>query len=256
MTVENLSRRFSNVPAGPWSDPPHTAVVVPIKSNIAHRLAGFLIAGATPRLKLDDHYRGFFDLAAAQIATAITNARAYEEERKRAEALAEIDRAKTTFFANISHEFRTPLTLMLGPLEDVLADASLPAVERERLDIAHRNSLRLLKLVNGLLDFSRVEAGRIQASYEPFDLSALTRDSASNFRPACEKAGLSLVIDCPPLPEPVYVDREMWEKIVLNLMSNAFKFTLEGEIVVRLRQKSGATELTVRDTGVGPPARF
>ena len=95
VTVENLSRCFSNVPAGPWSDPPHTAVVVPIKSNIAHRLAGFLIAGASPRLKLDDHYRGFFDLAAAQIATAIANARSYEEERKRAEALAEIDRAKT-----------------------------------------------------------------------------------------------------------------------------------------------------------------
>ena len=140
---------------------------------------------------------------------------------------------------------------MLGPLKDALADASLPAVERERLDIAHRNSLRLLKLVNALLDFSRVEAGRIEASYEPVDLSALTRDLASNFRAACEKAGLSLVIDCPPLAEPVYVDREMWEKIVLNLVSNAFKFTLEGEIVVRLRQKSGATELTVRDTGVG-----
>jgi signal transduction histidine kinase len=251
VTVENLSRCFSNVPAGPWSDPPHTAVVVPIKSNIAHRLAGFLIAGASPRLKLDDHYRGFFDLAAAQIATAIANARSYEEERKRAEALAEIDRAKTLFFSNISHEFRTPLTLVIGPLKDALADASLPAVERVRLDIAHRNSLRLLKLVNALLDFSRVEAGRIEASYEPVDLSALTRDLASNFRAACEKAGLSLVIDCPPLAEPVYVDREMWEKIVLNLVSNAFKFTLEGEIVVRLRQKSGATELTVRDTGVG-----
>jgi signal transduction histidine kinase len=177
-----------------------------------------------------------------------------QEMRVLNERLQELDRAKTTFFANVSHEFRTPLTLMLGPVEDALNDTSssgLASIQRDRLDIAHRNSLRLLKLVNALLDFSRFEAGRAQASYEPVDLSSLTRDLASNFRAACEKAEVDLVIDCPPLPEPVYVDREMWEKIVLNLVSNAFKFTLEGEIVVQLRQKSGAAELTVRDTGVG-----
>ena len=130
-------------------------------------------------------------------------------------------------------------------------DGSLPRETRERVDVAHRNSLRLLKLVNTLLDFSRIEAGRIQASYEPTDLCKLTVDLASVFRSAVERAGIRLRINCDELPEPVFVDREMWEKVVLNLLSNAFKFTFEGEIEVRLRAVGGAAELTVRDTGIG-----
>src|SRR6185369_1448479 len=158
-------------------------------------------------------------------------------ERRRAEALAELDRAKTTFFSNVSHEFRTPLTLMLGPVADILAEAdSFPASQRERLEIAHRNGLRLLKLVNSLLDFSRIEAGRIQAVYEPTDLSALTAELASNFRSACAEAGLNLLVHCETVTESTYVDCEMWEKIVLNLISNAFKYTLAGEIEVALRE--------------------
>ena len=203
--------------------------------------------------RFDDQYLSFFELGATQIAAAIANARAYEEERKRAEALAEIDRAKTLFFSNVSHEFRTPLTLMLGPLQDALASADLPAKERDRLRTAHRNSLRLLKLVNSLLDFSRIEAGRARATYESTDLAALTTDLASNFRSACERAGLSLVVDCPPVGEPVYVDRDMWEKIVLNLLSNAFKFTFEGEIAVRLRKVDDHVALSIHDSGVGIP---
>ena len=183
------------------------------------------------------------------MATAIANARAHEEERKRAEALAKIDRAKTAFFNNVSHEFRTPLTLMLGPLED-----ELNLTGSERLAIAHRNSLRLLKLVNTLLDFARIEAGRIEAVYKPTELAGATSELASVFRSAIEKAGLKLIVDCPPLSEAVYVDTQMWEKIVLNLLSNAFKFTFEGKIEVSLRLHSGYIELRVADTGVGIPA--
>ena len=185
----------------------------------------------------------------------ITEKKANEREiARQREELAELDKLKTQFFANISHEFRTPLTLMIGPLEDVLAESEkLSDPNRERLELTHRNSLRLLKLVNTLLDFSRIEAGRIQASYEPTDLAALTADLASGFRSAAERAGLRLLVDCPPLPEPVYVDREMWEKIVLNLLSNAFKFTFEGEIAVSLRLAASGVRLTVRDTGTGIP---
>ena len=206
-------------------------------------------------MALNETYRTFFDLLAAAITSEVANARAYEEERKRAEALAEIDRAKTAFFSNVSHEFRTPLTLMLGPLEEELSEcvSPLPTARRERLGTAHRNSLRLLKLVNTLLDFSRIEAGRTQASYEPTDLSAYTAELASVFRSAVEKAALTLVVDCPVLPEPVYVDREMWEKIVLNLLSNAFKHTFEGGITVSLQWIGEYAELTVADSGVGIP---
>ena len=252
--VEDLQGKLANVPPGPWSDRPRSAVVFPIPSNIAHQVAGLLVLGISSRLRFDDHYRDFFELVRSQVATAIANARAYEEERKRAEALAEVDRAKTAFFSNVSHEFRTPLTLMLGPLEDMLASADFSfGRSAEELKLVHRNAQRLLKLVNTLLDFSRIEAGRTQASYQPMDLAAFTAELASVFRSAIESAGLRLSVDCPTLDEPVYVDPQMWEKIVLNLLSNAFKFTFEGEIAVSLRQAGEFAELSVRDTGTGIP---
>jgi PAS domain S-box-containing protein len=253
--VKNLGERFSSIPPGPWSDPPNTAVVVPIPSNKAHEPAGLLVAGVSTRLKFNQLYKDFIELVRTQVATAIANARAYEEERRRVEALAEIDRAKIAFFSNVSHEFRTPLTLMLGPLEDVLSQHNLATEDRERLDLVHRNALRQLKLVNNLLDFSRIEAGRVEASFEPVDLAVYTVDLASVFRSAIEHAGLKLVIDCPPLPGPVYVDREMWEKIIFNLLSNAFKFTFEGGIVLSLRRAGETVQLVVQDTGVGIPAQ-
>src|ERR1019366_8376164 len=210
---------------------------------------GVFIAALNPYRQLDASYSGFLDLIAGQIAASFANATAYEEERKRAEALAELDRAKTAFFSNVSHELRTPLTLILGPIEDALTSKTPPS--EQALDMLHRNALRLLKLVNGLLDFVRIEAGRLRGSYEPTDLSALTRQLASVFRSAMERGGLRLTVECPPLPEPVYVDREMWEKVVLNLLSNALKSTFEGEIRVTMRSTSGQALLSVIDTGTG-----
>ena len=252
--VTDLGALFGSLPTGAWRRPPHQAVIVPIAPSGQTGKSGILVVGLNPFRLFDDNYSGFIDLVAAQIAASIANAQAYEEERKRAEALAELDRAKTIFFSNISHEFRTPLTLMLGPLEDMLANPAGPTPsERSQLETAHRNSLRLLKLVNTLLDFSRIEAGRVQAVYEPTNLAMLTADLAGMFRSAIERAGMRLCVDCPPLPEAVYVDREMWEKIVLNLLSNAFKFTLEGEITVALRWADDHVELEIRDTGTGIP---
>jgi PAS domain S-box-containing protein len=250
---EELATCWPNVPPGPWSDPPTTVALVPIRSNKPDELAGVVLAGVSARLALDEPYRDFLELVAGQIATAIANAQAYEEERRRAEALSELDRAKTAFFSNVSHEFRTPLTLMLAPLQDALADHTLPGATRPLLEVAYRNSQRLVKLVNSLLDFSRIEAGRVQATYEPTDLGALTRDLASSFRSAIERAGLRYQVDC-ALAEPVYVDRDMWEKIVLNLLSNALKFTLQGEITIALARSNQSAVLEVRDTGVGVPA--
>jgi len=214
-------------------------------------LQGELIAGVSPLRPLDDAYRSFVSLVAGHVTSAIASASEYEMARKRAEALAEIDRAKTAFFSNVSHELRTPLTLMLGPLEDVLETDALPSGARDQVEVAHRNSLRLLKLVNTLLDFSRIEAGRIEASYEPTDLAQLTGDLASVFRSAIERAGLRLTLNFEPIDEPVYVDRDMWEKIVLNLLSNALKFTFDGEIELSLRRSERNVELSVRDTGTG-----
>ncbi|HLH97865.1 MAG TPA: response regulator [Xanthobacteraceae bacterium] len=255
--LDDLEARFgSSFPKGAWDKGPQQAALIPIPARGETGRHGVLVAGLNPFRQFDDAYRGFLTLVAGEIAASLANAQAYEDERRRAEALAEIDRAKTLFFSNISHEFRTPLTLMLSPLEEILgkpAEKVLPD-NRALVEVAHRNSLRLLKLVNSLLDFSRIEAGRAQAMYQPTDLAAFTNELASNFESACARAGLHLVIDCPPLAERAYIDRDMWEKIVLNLLSNAFKFTFKGEIAVRLRQVDRQVELRVSDTGVGIPA--
>ena len=249
----DLTARFAALPAGAWSAPPHTALVLPVQLPGQDRPRAVLVAGASPMRSLDDSYRTFFGLVATQIASGLADALALEAERRRVAALAEIDRSKTLFFSNVSHEFRTPLTLMLGPLEDLIGGAygPLPPDATKTLALAHSNSLRLLKLVNSLLDFARIEAGRVEASFEPVDLATETAELASVFRSAVERAGLELVVGCEPLAEPVYVDRDMWEKIVLNLLSNAFKFTFEGKIEVRLCAVADRAELTVRDTGVG-----
>ncbi|HEY0533019.1 MAG TPA: SpoIIE family protein phosphatase [Actinoplanes sp.] len=228
------------------------ALVLPL--GVGPVRSGALIVGVSRLLALDAGYRDFLDTAAAQIAQAVNNVRTYQEERLRAAELATLDQAKTNFFSNVSHEFRTPLTLILGPLEDLLDDPALPDAQRERLLLMQRNGLRLLKLVNTVLDFSRLESGRTRASYRPTDLADYTGRLASTFRSAVERAGLELVVDTPPLPDPVQVDREMWEKIVLNLLSNAVKFTQRGRIVVRVFAEGGLAVLTVRDTGVGIPA--
>jgi signal transduction histidine kinase len=251
--VGDLAERFDGLPREPWDEPAHQAMLLPIAHPGAPQPAGVLVLGISPRRAFDDDYRGFFDLVAGHVATAVSSARAYEEERERAEKLAELDRAKTAFFSNVSHEFRTPLTLILGPLEDALGDPE-GALRGESLEAVHRSALRLLRLVNSLLDFSRIEAHRLTSSFEPTDLAVLTGGLAGSFQSIVESAGLKLVVDCPPLSEPVYVDRSQWEKIVLNLVSNAFKFTFEGQIAVRLHARDGRIELSVSDTGTGIPA--
>ena len=249
VTIDKLEAQFPALPTGPWDKAPLRARLVPIARPGQEKPVGVFITALNPYREFDSFYGEFLDLVAGQIGSSITNAQAYEDERKRAESLATLDRAKTTFFSNVSHELRTPLTLILGPVEDALAlqtELSLPTLE-----MVQRNAQRLLKLVNGLLDFVRIEVGRTQARYEATDLPQLTANLASIFRSAVERAGLKLIVDCPPLAEPVYVDREMWEKVVLNLLSNALKSTFEGAIRVAVSERDGAAELRITDTGTG-----
>jgi PAS domain S-box-containing protein len=248
----DLQAAGASVPSPLWPEPVTRALILPLR-GANNAVSGALVMGLSSRRRLDPAYRQFFELVAGQISAVLADAQAYESERHRAESLAELDRAKTRFFSNVSHEFRTPLTLMLGPLDELLDDPGLAPATRERLVLAQRNAHRLLGLVNSLLDFSRIEAGRALAAYQPTDLAVLTRDIASTFRSAVERAGLEFDVQAPPLPSPVWVDHEMWEKIVLNLLSNAFKFTLQGAIRVRVTALDGNAVLEVADTGVGVP---
>ena len=201
--VAGVHHRFGVTARGPWGHPVEKAMVLPLP-RVGQRPWGALVLGLTPQRAPDDEFRTFLEQIASHVATAIGSAHAYQQERARAEALVELDRAKTTFFSNVSHEFRTPLTLMLGPTEDLLGGVHGELNEdiRERLTLVHRNELRLQKLVNALLDFSRIEAGRIEATCQPVDLAMLTSDLASTFRSAVERAGLEFEVDCAPLVEP------------------------------------------------------
>ena len=251
---ENKGRR-KNLPKGAWEIEPSHFVHIPIITSGSTFPNAILTAALNPYRIYDETYRQFTTLVADQIALEVNNVMAYEAERKRAEALTEIDKAKTVFFSNISHEFRTPLTLMLGPLEDLLnrTQSHLTDEEKNKIETTHRNSMRLLRLVNNLLDFSRIESGRAKAQFQLTNISAFTKDLAGSFRSAIEDAGLYFTVDCEQIIEPIYVDRSMWEKIVLNLLSNAFKYTLNGGITVSLSIKNKNVELSVRDTGVGIP---
>ena len=235
--VDLVGTRFAGLPAGTGREPPARALIVPLARQGGHPF-GFLVAGLNRYRPLDERYRGFVGLVAGHLAAGIAGARSYQDQQRRAEELAELDRAKTAFFSNISHEFRTPLTLIMGPVQELqhlLAGAGPPV--HEELEVIRRNGLRLGRLVNTLLDFSRIEAGRMQASYEPTDIAQVTAELATVFRSAVDRAGLAFEVDCPPLPEPVYLDRGMWEKVVLNLLSNALKFTFDGSISVAVARR-------------------
>ena len=246
---------FGKLPAPAGERAPTQAVLMPIvgQGREHGRPIGVFIAGLNPDRPFNSAYADFLKLLLGQLSAALTSARAYAFERRRAEELAELDSAKTAFFSNVSHEFRTPLTLILGPTEAAL-DSPGRTLAGEQLALVHRNQQRLLKLVNTLLDFSRIEAGRLELQFEPTDLPAFTTELASLFRSSTERAGLSLTVHCPALPEPVWVDREMWEQIILNLLSNAYKFTLGGSIAVSLMAAGSNVLLKVRDTGIGIPA--
>lgn len=229
---------------------PRQALVLPVPGAGSETPSCILVAGLNPMRPVAESSE-FLELVATHLEKAIAGARAKQHAEERARQLAEIDRAKTHFFSNVSHELRTPLTLLLAPLAQVLAEEKLAPQYRELLEVAHRAGGRLLKLVSSLLEFSRIEAGRADARYVPTDLGPLTSDLAGMFHSLFVLAGIELVIDCPSTPEPAYVDPDMWERIVLNLLSNALKFTFEGRVAVRLRQRSGHFELRIADSGCG-----
>lgn len=240
------------LPQGAWDRPPHQVLLVPLAAA-GQQHHGFLVVGANPYCLVDDAYRDFVDLVAAHLATAVTDARALDDQRQRAERLAALDQAKSDFLANVSHELRTPLTLLLGPAEDALADdtAALAEPQRRRVELVVRNGSRMLQLVNSLLEYSRLQAGEDDGRFVATDLGGYTAELAAMFESAAHRAGLSLELSTTSVE--AYVDREHWAKIVVNLLSNAMKFTFEGGVRVEVAEVDGRAVLRVADTGTGIP---
>lgn len=240
-------------PKGPWPKAPSHALVVPIIPQGISQATGVFIAGLNPHRPIDDVTTNLARLFVGQLSAALSSSQAYELERRKAESLAELDRAKTAFFSNVSHEFRTPLTLMLGPTSDLLTGefGPLTGEQQHQLELLHRNGLRLQKLVNTLLEFSRLDAGQVKPVFEPVDFGGVTRELAATFAPAVQRAGLDFEVDCPSTAERVLLARDLWERIVINLLSNALKFTFEGKIRIATWVTTESVALQVGDTGIG-----
>ena len=181
----------------------------------------------------------------------VTDRKISEEEKHKYQILREMEKTRITFFNHVSHEFRTPLMLLLAPLQEVIQQGSYSRTQQNGLEMAYRNALRLKKLVNNLLDFSSIESGKLEGVFRPTDLAGFTADLASNFRTIIERTGLKFNVKCQELSEPVYINQEMYEKILFNLLSNAFKFTLQGKITVSVKQNKNHVKLIVSDTGIG-----
>ena len=252
--VSGLRERYPGVfapgPLGPLA--PDQAFVLPVVLLGTRKPMGVLVIGVNPYWRPDEAYTAFTAMAARQLGVMITDAVSYQNERKRQQALAELDRARTEFFENISHELRAPLTMLLTPLQDILDEPGvvLPAAARDTVETSIRAADRLQRVFDALLDTSRAESGALMADREDIDLTSVTAELVESYRPATE-GRLNLRVDMPTEPLRAYVDRTMWTTIVNNLVNNALKFTPNGEVAVSLSGDDSQVVLTVTDTGVG-----
>ncbi len=253
IVVKDVVKRFGSIFCPSWVERITKAMIVPLFSNQqSSEIIGLFITGLSSWLVYNEEYTSFIDLIGNRICNIVSTIQSYVDQVHRAEELMRIDKAKTQFFTNISHEFRTPLALMLGPLADSLADEANPLNEeqRRRQEMIQSNAPRLLKLVNNVLDFARIEAGRTQLNLVPVNITEVTKNLSGTFQSIIAHAGLEYFVDIQQVPQ-TFLDVDMWEKIVLNLLSNAFKFTHRGSITVRLHQVETNIMFSVADTGVG-----
>ena len=232
-------------------DEGRTVRVVPVVEPGLLEPTAHLLLTENPRQPWDPMLQVYGELCASHVAMALSGIRRLRGERHRAETLAELDVARTDFFANVSHELRTPLTLIAGPVQDALAADGLDAEQRERFELIRRNTDRLTGLVDRLLDLTRLEAGAVEPHWVPVDVEELTAGIAANFRPAIERTGLEFEVVCDDLDHEAYVDVDMFERIVLNLLSNALKFTARGRISLHLGGDGDGYAVSVVDTGIG-----
>lgn len=250
--VPDLGNRIAGFEQRGWDEQPRSAVVIPILTDGAQPQT-VLIVGLNPRRPFGETYANWLQLIGKQLATHIAIVKGYETEVAKTQELAQLDRAKTVFFSNVNHELRTPLTLILGPLDDVLDDKENPISVsiRDRLQIVSRNAHRLLNLVNSLLDFSRLEAGRMHALFRPVNLGAVTADLASLFRSAIKLSKIQYNVEVPDEEVQVWLDSDLWEKVVFNLIGNAFKYCLSGSIDIKIVKTKKHAVFSVTDTGCG-----
>ncbi|KAG8934383.1 hypothetical protein FRC01_003340 [Tulasnella sp. 417] len=237
-----------------WNDVPREAIIMPIAAEGDEVPIGVMVLGVNTRRPYDAEYQTWIELLHMTLSSTLTATLGREAELKKAEQLAQLDAAKTSFFSSASHELRTPLTLIAGPVQEALRLTSEQRV-KQQLTMTTRNIERLQKLVDSLMDFTRVEGGRMYGRFRATSLADYTTDLAELFRNPIEKNNIEYVVTNDHNNEATaFVDHDLWEKVVFNLIGNAFKYTLSGQVHVHTSYRPGWAEFSVRDTGCGIPA--
>ncbi|KAF3890900.1 MULTISPECIES: GAF domain-containing hybrid sensor histidine kinase/response regulator [Nostocales] len=250
--ADNLVAQFGSLPGGPWPESPSTALVLPVAQPGVTLPAGLLVVGISPRRALNDTYRRFLSLVAGQIATAIANTRALEMERKRAEALAELDRAKSQFLANMSHELRTPLNGILGYAQILKKGKTITEHQKNGLSIIYQCGEHLLNLINDVLDISKIEARKMELYAKNFHFPEFLEGIAEICRIRAEQKGIELIYETlTPIPKAIRADEKRLRQILINLLGNAVKFTEQGYVTFKVGYHQERFRFQVEDTGIG-----
>lgn len=251
--VDDCSALITGFPLREWDEMPYQAIVIPICSELSTDTPrAVMIMGLNYRCPLDTAYEDWIHVLRAHLVSSLASARASEEEKQRVADIDRMARAKTAYFQSAAHELRTPLTLVAGPIDDML-QTPLTASQNKTLTMAQRNLRRIQRLVNALLDFSRLEAGKLTGHFYPVHLGQFVGDLAALFGPGLERRNVAYSIDIQAREKMVFVDPALLETAVTNLISNAVKYTAAGRVDVRVSYSDSAF-ISVTDTGCGIPA--
>jgi signal transduction histidine kinase len=250
--IEDASELVQGFQVRCWEDLPTAAVMFSLTEKGSKTPMAIVIVGLNYRRPFDRQYREWLRLLQSTLLNGLTAVRSTENEAVQQQSARQLDRAKEIFFSNIAHELKSPLTLISGPINDLL-DRVTDRSSKTLLEMAQRNVSRLTRLISSLMDFSRIEAGRLQGRFCSVNVGLVTANLAAMWRSAIEKAGLTFVVQCDieHMPLDAYIDTDCWEKILFNLLSNAYKYTAAGTIDVTLSYTQHTLELTVQDTGRG-----
>jgi signal transduction histidine kinase/DNA-binding NarL/FixJ family response regulator len=252
--VEDCSTLIAKLPLRRWEQLPESAIVVPICNEMSNDSPrGLFIMGLNLLRPLDDEYRAWIEVTRSQLTSALFSVHAYAAEHQRVADKDRLERAKTAWFQGAAHDLRSPLTLVVGPLGDVLESNDLKPDHRQALVLAQRNVQHIQRLVNALLDFSRIEAGKLTARYVLTDLGRFVDDLTALFRPAVVRRGIEYTILTAQHETLTYVDPTLLETVIVNLLSNALKYTEKGSITTQLVYTATHAEIAVIDTGFGIP---
>ncbi|WWC68787.1 uncharacterized protein I206_102722 [Kwoniella pini CBS 10737] len=250
--VDDCSELIEGFEIRQWDELPFAAIVIPICSDGSIEVPdAVMVMGLNVRRPFDTEYDEWIHAIRSQLVSSLSTVKAAEAEQRMEEDNARMERAKAAWFRGAAHDLRSPLTLIAGPLSDLLDD-NPTATQRAALTTAQRNIDRLMRLVNALMDFSRLEAGRMAGRFLPTDLGEFILELAALFRPAVERLGIQYTIDVEPSDQLVYIDPTLFETVLSNIIGNALKYTEQGSITVQLRYTDHA-EISVVDTGVGIP---